>query len=84
MYVCVCRGITDGDIRQAVEEGCESLNELKAETGIAMQCGTCERLAELEFRMAKSNWEASAHRQIARNNPLPIVSQGHFGSIPAK
>ena len=41
MYVCLCRGITDSQIRQAVEDGASSVREVNALLGTAMQCGKC-------------------------------------------
>lgn len=41
MYVCICNGVTDRDIRQAVEAGCRSLPELTMRTGCGATCGTC-------------------------------------------
>lgn len=45
MYVCVCKGVTDKRIRQAVDQGCSSLRQLRAELGVASQCGQCGRCA---------------------------------------
>ena len=41
MYVCVCKAVTDGQIRQAVDQGCCSMRELRNELGVATQCGRC-------------------------------------------
>ena len=41
MYVCICNGVTDRDIRQAAEVGCRSLAELTMRTGCGATCGTC-------------------------------------------
>jgi bacterioferritin-associated ferredoxin len=41
MYVCICKGITDTQIRAAVEDGASSVNAL----GVASQCGQCGDLA---------------------------------------
>ena len=41
MYVCICNGVTDRDIRQAAEAGCRSLAELTMRTGCGATCGTC-------------------------------------------
>ena len=41
MYVCVCKSITDRQIRQAVEDGHDSMAELKDELGLATGCGKC-------------------------------------------
>ncbi|MEM1155624.1 MAG: bacterioferritin-associated ferredoxin [Pseudomonadota bacterium] len=45
MYVCVCKGITDQQIRSAVENGASSLQEVRESLGVASQCGTCGILA---------------------------------------
>lgn len=77
MYVCVCRGVTDGDIRKAVEDGCDSFQELQEDTGCAMQCGTCKQLAEVEFAMAQRGWKASTRRQLQITQKLPILPATH-------
>ncbi len=41
MYVCICNGITDKQIRSAVSRGVSSLQELHDELGVASQCGGC-------------------------------------------
>ncbi len=41
MYVCLCKGITDTQIRAAVQEGANSLREVHASLGVASQCGKC-------------------------------------------
>ena len=46
MYVCVCRGITDKQIKEAVLNGAGNLRELKKELDVASQCGKCVRMAQ--------------------------------------
>ncbi|MDX1342557.1 MAG: bacterioferritin-associated ferredoxin [Reinekea sp.] len=41
MYVCLCQGVTDSQIRQAVSEGATSLREVNMRLGTASQCGKC-------------------------------------------
>jgi bacterioferritin-associated ferredoxin len=41
MYICLCRGVTDSAIRQAVDEGVRSYKELSRKTGCGTECGTC-------------------------------------------
>jgi bacterioferritin-associated ferredoxin len=41
MIVCVCRRVSDHQIRRAAAEGAVSLECLQAELGVAMQCGRC-------------------------------------------
>ena len=41
MYVCICKAVTDKQIRRAAAQGADSLNELQATLGVASGCGTC-------------------------------------------
>jgi bacterioferritin-associated ferredoxin len=41
MYVCLCKGITDTQIRAAVQDGASSLREVNRNLGVASQCGKC-------------------------------------------
>jgi bacterioferritin-associated ferredoxin len=45
MFICVCNGITERQIREAVREGACSLDELGARLGVASGCGTCQEFA---------------------------------------
>lgn len=45
MIVCVCRQVSDRQIRQAVANGAESLECLQFELGVATQCGRCAECA---------------------------------------
>jgi bacterioferritin-associated ferredoxin len=41
MYVCICNGVTDRQIRRAIDGGARSLQALNEELGVASQCGGC-------------------------------------------
>jgi bacterioferritin-associated ferredoxin len=41
MFVCVCNGVTDREIRSAVSLGARSLADLTATLGVAGDCGRC-------------------------------------------
>ncbi|NQD37199.1 bacterioferritin-associated ferredoxin [Permianibacter sp. IMCC34836] len=41
MYVCLCKAVTDRQIREAVEQGASSMRDLARELGVATQCGKC-------------------------------------------
>lgn len=45
MYVCMCNGITDREIRSAAELGARSLDDLSACLGIATCCRRCSDCA---------------------------------------
>ena len=41
MYVCVCRAVTDSQIRDAAQSGVNTLKELRRELGVCSECGQC-------------------------------------------
>ena len=42
MYVCLCRAVTDGQIKDAVlEQGCCSFRQVRDTLGVGTQCGQC-------------------------------------------
>jgi bacterioferritin-associated ferredoxin len=54
VYICLCNGITDDHIADAVEEGASSLSDLQSRLGVATCCGRCAECAQslLEERLA--------------------------------
>lgn len=53
MYVCICSGLTDTDIREAIEEGAHTLEELSATTGCSSVCGSCGEIARQMLEEAR-------------------------------
>jgi bacterioferritin-associated ferredoxin len=45
MYICLCKGVTDRDIAQAVSDGAASFLQVQAALGVSTQCGKCSELA---------------------------------------
>lgn len=41
MYICICKAVTDGQIRSAVQDGVTSLSGLRDSLGCTGQCGKC-------------------------------------------
>jgi bacterioferritin-associated ferredoxin len=46
MYICVCEGVTESQIRDAVHSGAGTFELLKKELRISERCGTCECAAQ--------------------------------------
>ena len=42
MIVCVCKAVSDRRVRQCIEAGASSVEELQIELGVATCCGCCE------------------------------------------
>jgi len=43
MYICICKAVTDGQIRSAVQDGVTSLSGLRESLGCTGQCGKCSK-----------------------------------------
>lgn len=41
MYVCLCRGITDQDIKDAMQNGAQSYREVREMLDLGTCCGKC-------------------------------------------
>ncbi|WP_045726685.1 (2Fe-2S)-binding protein [Xanthomonas sp. GPE 39] len=62
MYVCICNGVTDRQIREAAEAGCRSVSELTMRTGCGATCGSCLDMAADLLQSA-----------LTRELPLPVL-----------
>lgn len=45
MFVCVCHAISDRQIRDVIDRGAASLDEVRAHLPVASCCGCCEETA---------------------------------------
>ncbi|MDG6348041.1 (2Fe-2S)-binding protein [Luteimonas sp. 8-5] len=64
MYVCICNGITDHQIREVAEAGCRTVAELTMRTGAGACCGSCVEMAQGLLDEV----------QAARDLALPVLS----------
>ncbi len=60
MYVCLCTGTTDRQIKQAVFDGARSLDDVRDDLGVASQCGQCSCLARQIIQDTTDEITASA------------------------
>ena len=66
VYVCICNGVTEHDIRRAAEAGCGSVAELTMRTGCGACCGTCMETASALLEESRPSAQLVA---------LPLVSR---------
>jgi bacterioferritin-associated ferredoxin len=64
MYVCVCHGISEKRLDQAIRDGARSFEQLQSCTGVATCCGACEPCArqmldERELASGRPSLQAS-------------------------
>ncbi|MEO6366157.1 MAG: (2Fe-2S)-binding protein [Luteimonas sp.] len=67
MYICICNGVTQDDIRQAAAAGCRSLPELTMRTGCGATCGTCLESAAQVLREAQQDAVGCIELQLLSN-----------------
>lgn len=56
MIVCVCKAVSASVLRERIESGARSLDELAQQTGVTTDCGTC---AEEILEMLEAATEAN-------------------------
>lgn len=68
MYVCICKVVSDGRIRGAVDEGATTLRELRERTGLGTNCGKCvpQAYALLRDALAEKSCPADSHEIATR------------------
>jgi len=71
MIVCVCRRVSDHQIRQAAAEGAHSLECLQIDLGVATQCGRCAECATRVLCDARAAG-APPHAAMAPGRPLHV------------
>ena len=73
MIVCVCRRISDHQIRKAVADGAHSLECLQFDLGVATQCGRCADCASRVLCEARSS--AGLHPHLPPHpHPQRVIS----------
>ena len=60
MYVCICKAVTNKQIRRAAAAGVDNLYELREALGVASGCGNCAD--EAESILGEANGEPTAGR----------------------
>ena len=68
VYVCICNGVTDRQIREAASAGCSTLAELTMRTGAGANCGSCLDMAMDVLQAAQP---------APRETLFPIIGLSH-------
>ena len=77
MYVCICNGLTDGDVRCAIREmGACSVAGVHRCMGTAPMCGKCsEHIREMVAKESRPGFAAAASIMVA-GMPVPEMAGG--------
>ena len=60
MYVCICNGITERDVHQAIDGGASSVRDLNRALQVGSCCGKCVCLAR-DILSTKSRSDTSSN-----------------------
>ncbi|MDG4554269.1 MAG: (2Fe-2S)-binding protein [Candidatus Competibacter sp.] len=41
MYLCICKSVSDKQVREAVDRGARTMGDISARFGIGVECGKC-------------------------------------------
>ena len=58
MYVCVCNAVTEAEIQKAIDEGAETLKDLREKLLVTGNCGSC-------LSTVQQCLEQSRHEKVA-------------------
>jgi len=64
LYVCVCKAITDHQIREAARNGARTLDDLRRDLGVASECGNCAAYARQYLEEAIENELERARQSV--------------------
>ena len=72
MIVCICRGVSDRTITQAIDDGARSVRDLQR-CGIGDQCGSCHNMLRKMLAAAAAEREAAMVAAAACPVHMPDV-----------
>jgi bacterioferritin-associated ferredoxin len=72
MYVCLCLGVTDHQLRETVADGATSPEEVMYCTGAGTRCGTCRATVAAIVEEELEDVETASTRSRCR---LPVLQR---------
>lgn len=69
MFVCLCKSVTDHEIKASVEEGVASFEAMQQRLEVATVCGSCS--CEVKKIM-----QAKIQKEL-NSRPAPVVTSGN-------
>lgn len=82
MYVCLCRGITDNQIRKAVQAGKTEFRQLKQSLEVGTQCGKLCAHGDGDHRYRNRQDGVRAGTALLRSGVKPPTSRLHLSFCP--
>jgi len=73
MYICICKQITDKQIKAAIDEGAQSLRDLRSELGITSECGQCGQCAKAILKEHTAHVRVQSPLSQQNRRPVPTT-----------
>lgn len=70
MYLCICKSVSDRQIREAVELGARTIGDLTTRLGVGVECGKC-------------TGSIQAFLDVCLATPLPVATDSAQRSVAA-
>ena len=64
MYVCLCNGVTESDVREAIAAGADTVEEVAYCTGAGTRCGTCRNAVSAMVEHAQREAGHGCHTRL--------------------
>jgi bacterioferritin-associated ferredoxin len=77
MVLCICRNVSDREVKRTISDGASTLEEVGRECGAGTDCGTCR--AAISGLLACADCPRQTP-EIRANLSLPLVETGHAGT----
>ena len=67
MYVCLCKGLTESDVREAGRQGCLTTRQIVAEFGLREHgcCGRCAKNIHELVTLARNQLEGAYPKPVS-------------------
>jgi bacterioferritin-associated ferredoxin len=73
MYVCLCNGVTERAIRQAVSDGACTMRQLRLQLGVSTRCGKCAPTAQ---KILLNQLASMTREHVNAEEPARAVAHG--------
>jgi bacterioferritin-associated ferredoxin len=74
MYVCLCNGVTDKDLCEAISAGASTLEEIAYCTGAGTRCGSCVPAIHAALVEAETGAAAVQRAEEPRRSRLRVLT----------
>ncbi len=72
MYICLCKGVTEKQIRREVANGAETFDDIQLKLDVALCCGQCKESTQDVIREALTGEQVPADNVINMWQPHPV------------